>query len=347
MPLQEAVTSVMSTMDSAASSASDLTVPSNGNMSAPTFIEVHPSKPEAEDPIGPSGSSLYPDPINDLGEDGIIHASKEHLLSSSPSQQAPCVTEPLLAEEHQKTDNDSVKSLSDSAKSPDPVSIDIQNVTPEFNQILLQDSQATSAKSLTLSMHDSPPQSETPSSKPVTDYNTFTEPPPSSSTNSYIPCQDELVDKTTPSPPTKHSPIPPVTPKSDSTSCVNDTSSHPPSPSSPSGPPSSIPHPCTDLGHMSSLGSVSPPVIDIVNTTAPIPTVLPVTDIVHTSTPESAAPTATDITHPAQFSPIAVAIDSVQTLIDCTVSSPLDCGALSIMDSDSTENNTLNGVMSS
>ncbi|XP_070701921.1 solute carrier family 22 member 23-like [Pempheris klunzingeri] len=439
-PLHEAATTVVSTMDSTASSAVDLTAPLAGDMSAPTFMEVHPGKPEPKDPNGHSVSSLSMTPITALGKDGIVHASKEHLLSSTPLHKAPCITDPLLAnaEEPLAVVLDSVDPLMDpvvpemndigpsptkesadtpapsvdsstssvpqtvpasllicttpiiepppssTLESPDPLANDIDNITPTFDPPLLEDTPATLADSPTPSMHDSLPPSPTPSPVPMTDFNISTDPPPPISADSDIPIQLEIVDEPTSTPSTRESPTPPVIhsqpPQLDSTStCVNDTSLPSPTPPSPatvspsSTPPppidpghlpsadSSTPPPPIDSGHLPSADSSTPPVIETVNTTALIPTILPVTDIGHTSTPESTTLTLTDIVQPAQDSAASLVIASVPTsitdsgsteaaplpLMDFTVSSPIDSGVLSIRDSASTENNTISGVASS
>ncbi|XP_051254521.1 solute carrier family 22 member 23 [Dicentrarchus labrax] len=241
-------------------------------------------------------------------------------------------------------------------ESPNPLGNEIDSITPEFDPPLLEDTHATLADSPTPSMHDSPPPSPTPSPVPMT--NISTDPPPPTGAHSDIPTQLEIVDESTSTPSTRNSPIPPVIDSKrsqlDSTSpCVNDIS-----PRSPTPPrtvtvsPSPTPPPPTDSGHMPSADSSTPPIIDIVNTTAAIPTILPVTDIVHTST---------DIVQPTQDSAASLGIDLVPTsitdsgsteatlpsLMDCTVSSPIDSGVVSVRDSASTENNTVNGVASS
>nr|XP_046264029.1 solute carrier family 22 member 23 [Scatophagus argus] len=382
-PLHEAATTVVSTMDSTASSAVDFTAPSVGDMSVPALMEVHPDKPEPRDPNGHSVA---------LGKDGIIHASKEHLLSSTPLHKVPCITDPLLAdaEEPPAIVVDSTEPLTDSAvpemndigpsptkesaacpaspgdsstppipqsvpgsllictkpiiepppsttlESPDPLANEIESITLKFNPPLLEDNHATLADSPAPSMHDSLPPSPTPSPVPMT-------------------------------PSTRDSPKPPVIdsqlPQLDSTSpCVNDISPHSPAPSSPVTVfPSPSPLPLSDSGHLPSAECLTPSHIDSVSTTTPIPTILPITEIVHTSTPESATQTVTDIVQPRQDLAASLAVDSVPTsitdsgpteetplsLLDCTVSSPIDSGVLSIRDSASTENNTVNGVASS
>lgn len=414
-PLHEAATTVVSTMDSTASSAVDLTV---GDMSAPMFMEVHPSKPGPKDPNGHSVTSLSMVP---LGKDAIINASKEHLLSSTPLHKASCVTDPLLANSEEPpaiVRIDSVEPVMDSAipemnniepspskqsvpipapsvdsspppvpqtvpasllicttpiiepppsstlESPNPLANDTDTITPEFDPPLPEDTHATLADSPTPSMHDSPPPSPTPSPVPMPDIST--DPPPSIRVHSDIPIELEIVDESSSAPSTIDSSPPVIDSQSsqlESTPpCVNVIPPSSPTPPSPvTGSPSPTPPPPIDSDHMPSTDSSTPPVIDSVSTTAPIPIILPVTDIVHTSTPESTTLTVTDIVQPAQDSPASLAIDSVPTfvtdsgsteathpsLMDCTVSSPIDSGVLSIRDTASTENNTVNGVASS
>ncbi|XP_042354322.1 LOW QUALITY PROTEIN: solute carrier family 22 member 23-like [Plectropomus leopardus] len=244
---------------------------------------------------------------------------------------------------------------SSTLESPSPVGNEIDGIVPQLETSLLEATHATLADSTTPSMHDSPLSS--PSPVPITDLidNTSTDAPPSISVHSDIPIQSEI-DESTPS--TRDSSIPPVIhpqpPQLEPTSpCVNDVS--PCSPPSPiTVPLSPTPPPPINSGHTPSEGSSTPPVIDTVNTTAPAPTILPVTDIVHTSTPESTTLTV----QPTQDSAGSLAEDSAPTsvtesastdplsIVDCTVSSPIDSGVLSIRDNASTENNTVNGVAS-
>ncbi|XP_022613983.1 solute carrier family 22 member 23-like, partial [Seriola dumerili] len=180
-PLHEAAATAVSTMDSTASSAVDLTAPSVGDMSAPTFMEVHPGKPETKDPNGQSVSSLSMTPITALAKDGIIHASKEHLLSSTPLHKSPCITDPLLADadEPPATVQDSVEALTDST-------------LPEMNDTgpsPTKESAATPAPSL----DSSPP--PVPQSTPASLLICTTpiiEPPPSSMLESPHPLSNDI-----------------------------------------------------------------------------------------------------------------------------------------------------------
>ncbi|XP_040910700.1 solute carrier family 22 member 23-like [Toxotes jaculatrix] len=422
-PLHEAAATAVSTMDSTASSAVDLTAPSVGDMSAPAFMEVHSGKPEPKDPNGQSVSSLTTAPITTLGKDSIIHASKDHLLSSTPLHKAPCITDPLLAnaEEPPATVQDSVDPLTDTAlpemndtgpsptkvsaatpapsldsstapvpqtvpasllicttpiiepppsstlESPNPLSNDIDNIALKFDPALPEDTNATLVPtttpydSPTPSMHDGLPPSPAPSPVPMMDCNISTDPSPSIITISDIPIKLKIVDESLSPPSTRDSPALPVLDSQpqqlDSSSpCVNDIS-----PRSPTPPslvtvfPSPTPPPPIDSGHSPSEDSATPTVIDTVSTTDS-PTILPVTDIVHTSGPES-----TTVTDTVTDSAASLTLGSVPTsitdsgsteatpssLMDCTVSSPIDSGVLPIRDSGSTENNTVNTVPSS
>ncbi|XP_031711125.1 solute carrier family 22 member 23-like [Anarrhichthys ocellatus] len=402
-PLHEAAATAVATMESTTSSAVDLTAPSVGDASAPVFMEVHPGKPPPKDPNGHSVASLSTTPITALGKGGIIHASKEHLLSSSPLHNLPCITDPLLvdAKEPPAIALKSAEPLTDSAvlemseicpsttkesaASPSP-SLDcftppvpqtvpasllicttpiieppprneIDDIGLKFDPPLLEVIETTLADSPTPSMHDSPPPSPSPSPVPMTDNNLFTDPPPSISIHLDNPTQLEIVEESTSTPSPRDSPIPPVIepqpPQMDPTSpCVDDIAPCVPTPPSPvTVPPSPTPPPAVDPGHTSSAASSTPPIIDAINITELVPTILPVTDIVHTSSPEATTLTVQDSA--ASLAPAPTPItDSGSTeatpssLMDCTVSSPIDSGVLSTSDSAITENNTVNGVES-
>ncbi|KAK5860024.1 hypothetical protein PBY51_021533 [Eleginops maclovinus] len=413
-PLHEAAATVVSTMDSTASSAVDLTALSVGDISAPVFIEVNPSKPELKDPNGHSLPSLSITPINlALGKDAVIYASKEQLRSSSPP---PSATDPLLAHGEEPPAvvvesvdpltestipemNDTGPSLTkESAATPSP-SLDrstppvpqtvpasslictIPTIEPppsstlespnpmekEINGIALKIDpplpESPRSESPTPSTHDSLPPSTSPSPFPVPDCHISTDLPPSISANSDIPTLLEIVEQSTSTPSNSDSPIPPVIDHEqlqlDPTApCVNDISprsSTPPSPETVS--PSPPPLPPIDSGHTPSEASSTPPVINnTVSTTAEIPAIVPVTDIVPTSTQESTTLTI----QPTQDLAASSSVDSEPTpipdsgsteaarssLMDCTVSSPIDSGVLFISDIASTENNTVNGVES-
>ncbi|XP_059199930.1 solute carrier family 22 member 23-like [Centropristis striata] len=183
-PLHEAAATAVSTMDSTASSAVDLTAPSIGDMSAPTFMEVHPGKPELKDPNGHSVSSLTTSPLTALGKDGIIHASKEHLLSSTPLHKPPCVTDPLLAgaEEPPAIVLDPVKPLEDS------IFIEMNEISPS----------PTKEPAASPSVHRStPPPPQTVPASLLICTTPIIEPPPSSTLESPNPVENEI-DEITP-----------------------------------------------------------------------------------------------------------------------------------------------------
>lgn len=403
-PLHEAAATAVSTMDSTASSAVDLTAPSVGDVFGPTYMEMHPSKPEPKDPNGHSVPSSSPTP---MGKDGVIHASKEHLLSSTPLHKASGVTDPLLASAEKPPEiildadeplmdaiipevNDSGCSPSiepatppvtetspDSSvppdaqsvpasllicttpiiepppsstlESPNPVGDDTDSIALQFDPPLLEDTEGPIADPPAPSVHDSAPPSPAPSPVPMTDCNISADPPPSISTQSDIPVTEfEKVDESTSTPSTTDFPSPHVTdsqsPQLASTPpCVNnDVTASPtsPTPVEVSPPPPPAPPPAIDLAPMpptDSSASPGPP--------APSPTILPVTDIVEPP-PDSATSLVLDVAPPpVTDSGTTEAIPPFE--MDCTVSSPIDSGVLSIRDSASTENNTVNGVTSS
>ncbi|XP_072220640.1 solute carrier family 22 member 23-like [Leuresthes tenuis] len=413
-PLHEAAATAVSTMDSTASSAVDLTVPLAGEMSASMHMEGQSGKPELKDPNGHSVSSSSPTPVTALGKDGIILASKEHLLSSSSLHKAPCITDPLLpdAEETPATVQDSVEpqinctplELNDIAPSPTsedgsgpaasqdssspsipqtvpasllicttpvlepPPSSTLESPNPLGNEIdtiittsdpsLCEDAHSTSENSPTPSMHDSLPPSPVPSPLPGTDCDIPSNPPSFITPNSDIPIQLEIADEATFTPSIRDS----QSAQLDSTSSHDkDGPTHystPPSPDTIS--PSPTPPPPIDSGNMTSVDSSIPPIMHTV-ITAVSPPVLPVTDIVNTSTPESATLTVSDVVPEAIVSLVLDSvtnsiIDSSSTeaeapssLMDCTVSSPIDSGVLSIShrESASTENNIVSSTSSS
>lgn len=363
MALHEAAATVVSTMESTASSAVDLTILSAADMTTPALVQVHPNQLDPKDPNGRSPSSLSSNPATGPSEDGVAHASKQRPLSSTSSQDAPGVTDPLLAE-----DGGSVKSLPRAAtpqaddggsaatrgepssgpapaallisttptieprpssvlESPDPV--ETPSVSPQSSQEDLQ------AEPGAVSMQDRPPPPPSPPPVPGTDRSI--EP----SANSCPPTESK-VDQPPPGP-APHSPVlpvtdSPITPKLDSAPpCMNSRPSRSPTPPSPNVSPSPPPLPCTDAGQKSIPDALSPVVIDTDGTAAQSPTILPVTQLVLPATPEP----PTDVAPPAQG---PVAMDTLQTLIDCTVSSPIDRDTLSLTDSD---NNTSNGAASS
>ncbi|CAJ1072359.1 solute carrier family 22 member 23-like [Xyrichtys novacula] len=389
-PLHEAANTAVSTMDSTASSAVDLTAPSVADVSAPAFMEAPPSKPESK---GPNGHSVSSEP---MGKDGIIHASKEHLLSSTPLHKAQCITDPLLAnaEEPPAIVLESIQPLGESAtpeendvgpspikelpttpspssdsstppvpqnvpasllisttpiiepppsstlESPNPFGNDIEMITPKF--------EPHSPEDLDIPLEDLHPTSmqESPQTGPP-DCNTSSDPPPPTEEDPDIPIHLEIVEDSvsppSPMPSPKDSQEPPVVDSEPAeldpaSPCVNDISA--PSPSPP---------PPLDPDHIPQADSSSPPVQDNVDDSPSTPTVPPVTDIAPTSTPQSA--TLTDIAEPGQ-DPVPTSITDPSSteaapasLLDCTASSPIDSGVLSV--SASTENNTVNGVASS
>ncbi|XP_068196526.1 solute carrier family 22 member 23-like [Antennarius striatus] len=233
-------------------------------------------------------------------------------------------------------------------ESPDPLVNEIEGIIPEIEPSLPEVIQAMSAASPAPNEHDNLPPSSPHSPVP--------EPPPfiNALPDPEFRCQLEIVDQTTPPPSPRDTPTFPVIdflpPLLDSSApCVNDTS-----PRSPVLPSPVIVSPSTthtspiDLGQEPSVDSLTAPVIDTAGSTTPIPSILPVTEIDLTT--ESTVPKTPDIVQPAQDSSASLPTVSVEipdsgsdsteaappTLIDCTVSSPIDSGILSIRDGVST-----------
>ncbi|CAG5896667.1 unnamed protein product [Menidia menidia] len=406
-PLHEVAATAVSTMDSTASSAVDLTVPYAGEVSTSILLERHPVKPDPKEPSGHSVSSSTPTPETALGKDGVIAASKDHLLSSSPLHKAPCITDPLLADAEEThaivlgpvepmTDcatleiNDIVPSSESIDSSgpaascdspspskpqmlpssllisttpilePPPSSI-LESPKPSDNDVdtmitsdasLPGDAQCTSADSSTPSVQDGVP----PSALPVTDCDIPSDPPSSITPNSDIPLQVEMADEETFTPSTRDSQSAQV----DSTSlCVKDGTTHSSTPSnSDIASPSPTSPPPIDSGHVTSVDSSTPPTAHTAANSQP-PPVLPVTDIVNTWIPEPSTLTVSDIL-PEPV--VALDLDSVPSsiagsacteaadppsLMDCTVSSPIDSGVLSILEreSASAENNIVSSTL--
>ncbi|XP_034559468.1 solute carrier family 22 member 23-like [Notolabrus celidotus] len=236
---------------------------------------------------------------------------------------------------------------SSTLESPNPLDNDVESTTPESDLPTQENSNIPLEDFHPPPMHESPQTSATPL---MTDCNISTDPPPPTGEHSDIPIHLEIVDETTSTPSSKDSEVPPVVDSDPAevgpiTPCVNDISAHSPVPDSPL--PS--PPPPIDPDHIPLEDFSSPPALDNVNAITPSPTILPVTDIVPTPTPEST--TLTDIAQPEQDSVLTSIMDpssaeaTPSSLLDCTVSSPIDSGVLSI--SASTENNTVNGVASS
>ncbi|KAL3055231.1 hypothetical protein OYC64_018009 [Pagothenia borchgrevinki] len=264
-PLHEAAATAVSTMDSTASSAVDLTALSVGDISAPVFIELNPSKPVLKDPNGHSLPSLSKTPVNPtLGKDGVIYASKEHLLSSTPVHKPPCATDPLLAhvEEPQSVVVESVEPLMNSA------SPEIKGIGPS----LTKESAATPTPSLDRS---TPPVPQTVLASSLICTTPTIEPPPSSTLESPNPMENEICDIAL-----KMDPPLPESPRAESpTPSMHD--SLPPSPT-----PSPVPvpdcHISTDLPPSISANSDIPTQLEIVeqststpsNRDSPIPPVI-------------------------------------------------------------------------
>ncbi|XP_037538120.1 solute carrier family 22 member 23 [Nematolebias whitei] len=385
-PLHEAATTAVSTMGSTASSAVDLTSTVVRDTSTPVHVMERPSQPRPQDPNGRTVPSPSPAPVTALDVNAITPVKKEHLLSSSPLHKAPGITDPLLADAYElpevgsqlernhlsrcptSEDNsgpaaslgsstpiipDTVPASllicttpvlepppSSTLESPDLQEKDVDEIVTNSDPPLLQGAPSPLADSP--AMHDSLAPFPVPSPAPVVDSNILTQPPP-------------------PPPP------PSITPETDSSPQLQkaDESAFTPLNTDPQPPHLDLAPPC---GKESSSHSSTPP--SSANLTPPRPTdfdhtssedmspaVLPVTDIVLTSTPESNPLTVTDIVPDSAvslvFDSINSSVDPDRTaaaappsLIDCTVSSPIDSGVLPMCNRQtaSTESNSVDST---
>lgn len=361
-PLHEAAATAVSTMDSTASSAVDLT----GDV--PVFMEVHPTKPEhKKDPNGHSLSSL-PTPIA-MGKDAPIHASKEHLLSSTPLHKASRVTDPLLASaeepptivlhsleaqansdlpEEEETSFSPCKepetqpsSSQDSSSSPVPPSSLIHTTPiiepPPASTLESPDEPYNGEFALkpepALIDESTPAPLETCPVPALHDGASTTDSDNTATTNAHIPdIHLEIIDQSS----TGEAPLEDSQEVDPASSCINDVI--PPKVLPPRASPSPPPPPSSDQ-----TDSSTPPLLH------PGP-ILPVTDIVNSSPSlETAAQNGTDFVEADPDStgasldllppPPSTQADPSHFEMDCTVSSPIDSGVLSIRDSASTESN--------
>uniref|UniRef100_A0AAQ4RAN7 Major facilitator superfamily (MFS) profile domain-containing protein n=1 Tax=Gasterosteus aculeatus aculeatus TaxID=481459 RepID=A0AAQ4RAN7_GASAC len=244
---------------------------------------------------------------------------------------------------------------SSTLESPSLQGNEIDDIALRFDPPLLEVTNAAVEGSPTPSLHGTPPPSPSPSPVPMADGGLSSDPPPSTGVHLDNPIKLEIVEEPPSTPSPGDSPAPPVTdpqpPQMEPTpSCVIDTTPcFPTAPDTVPVSPSPTPPP-VDSGHSSSEASSAPAVIDTINITALIPTILPVTDIV----PPSSPPESTTLTvPPTQASASSLGVDPAPTseaarssLIDCTVSSPIDSGVLFFGDSATADNNGVNGVSS-
>uniref|UniRef100_A0A3B4BCZ8 Solute carrier family 22 member 23 n=1 Tax=Periophthalmus magnuspinnatus TaxID=409849 RepID=A0A3B4BCZ8_9GOBI len=370
-PLHVAAATAVSTMDSTASSAVDLTA------DVPVFMEVHQVNPELKkDPNGHSVSSLTT-PIA-LGKDAVVHASREHLLSSTPLHKASRVTDPLLA------------------SADEPPAIVLHSLETQANSDLPEVNETSFSPSKDPETPPSSPRDPSASS-PVPPSSLISttpviEPPPTSTLESPELAQDgEIALKSEPEPasaPSESSPVPTMhdnDPPKDSEnitttvnipdihleiidqlspgesslvipqendptySCVNEVTS-----------PETLPSPLLPppADQKSLIDSFTPPLEH------PADPILPVTDIVNSSPaletttqngtdivqadPDSSTTTTTTASS-LDLLPPPPLTDSTQANpsyfeMDRTVSSPIDSGVLSIRDSASTESDIVAGV---
>ncbi|XP_054888480.1 solute carrier family 22 member 23-like [Poeciliopsis prolifica] len=381
-PLHETANVALSTMASTASSAVDLPTLAAGDLSVTNNLKEGLDLLEPQDPSGHSSPFPLSASAMSRGKDVIIQANKECLLSSSPLHKAPCATDPLLADAEEllvvqeSTDNIhlEVNNTTPSPKTKDgPGIVDLHVSSPPIIPQTLPASLLICTTPVIEPRPSSILESPNPLENDIDEIITTSKPlvsedAPSISEN-LLPTSDLDQPAQTSTSSTPQFDIPPKVEKILETACTPDIrNSQPPHldlmpfngkdiSSHSSTPPSLVAvspkHTCappTDSDPTPFADSSS------VYTTARSPTVLPVTDIVNTIHLESS-------TNIVQDSVISLDLNSVQSnsnvdvvpveaapisLMDSTVSSPIDSGVIATMDREtsSTENNSVNGTAS-
>lgn len=359
-------------MGSTASSAVDLPTLVARDTSAPIHGAKQPTQPGPRDPNGHTVSS--PASVTVLSEDAFPPAKKEHLLSSSPLDKAPHLTDPLLADadEHPAALG-SVESLTDSIHleinrlAPSPTSEDnsgpaacLGSSTPTIPETV-----PASLLICTMPTLEPPPSSTLDSpdlqDKDVNEIATNSGPPLLEGTLSSLvefPSMHDdrpLFPVASPAPESDsdvltHPPPPHITPQTASSPqfqkadkfafTPSKTDSQPPHLDlAPTSDKESSTHPSTPCSSLK-LTPPRPADSDHMSTDATSPAVLLVTDIV----PDSAVTLVSDSINSSVDSGRAAA--SPPSHIDCTVSSPIDSGVLPVSDREtvSIDSGTVDGT---
>ncbi|XP_028986844.1 solute carrier family 22 member 23-like isoform X2 [Betta splendens] len=328
-PLHEAAATAVSTMDSTASSAVDLTAPSVGDASAPALTEARSAEPEAKGPNGHSASAPSTVPITTLGKDGVIHLSTENLLSSTPLHAASCNTDPLLT---------SAEVLPASAL--DHVEPQMDSVPPETTDTGASPAAESAVAPVSSADSPAPPVPPVPASLLICTTPVI-EPQPSTVLESPNPASNDT-DAMAP----KREPPPAEQPRA--------AIAHDSPPSSPASPSAATVSPSADSGLVPSEDSPGPPAIADADAAPGGSTAPPAIDTAHGSDPEPAPLTVADIApHRAAFlvleavPPFKTDSPTPPSIVDCTISSPIDSGVLYARDGTGTASSTVNGVASS
>ncbi|KAM3866216.1 solute carrier family 22 member 23 [Diretmus argenteus] len=341
-PLHEAAATAVSTMDSTASSAVDLTAVVI-DLSAPTSMEIHRGKSEPKDSNVLSDSSLPMTPITSLDKECILLASKEDLVSSTLLHKVPVATDLLLPGAEDATDlpmdpiepfmDSAIPQVSDSAPSPRKESTISPVIEPQLTP---------SADSSTPSVPQSVPTSVLVCTTPVI------EPPPSSILESPTPVVGDVSDATpvfnastpplleatpaplmdSPTPPIRDSVPPPPIPSPTLVADRDISIDPPPSISTDSDIPIQLESPSVDeststpdilLASFSTRDSPIPPVIDC----DPPPQL------------DSTSPCANDVAPPLPTSPVQVTVSHSPTPpppIDSGHTPSVDSSTLPVID---------------
>uniref|UniRef100_A0A3B5MJK2 Uncharacterized protein n=1 Tax=Xiphophorus couchianus TaxID=32473 RepID=A0A3B5MJK2_9TELE len=383
-PLHETANVALSTMASTASSAIDLTALATGDLSVTNNLKEGPDLLKPQDLSGHSSPFPLSASAMTRGKDTIIQPNKECLLSSSPLHKAPCATDPLLADAEEllavqesadllkENIHLEVNDTTPSPKSKDgtgtaalhgssppvipqtlPASLLICTtpvIEPRPSSTLESPNPLENDTDEIITTSKSPVSEDAPGILedllPTSDLDQPAQPSPSITQQFDIAPKVEKIFETACTPYIRNSEPPHLDPAPSNGKDLSSHSSTPPSlvavsPTHTCAPPAdSDPTPFADSSS--------------VNTTARSPTVLPVTDIVNTLHLESS-------TNIVQDSVVSVDLNSVQSnsnvdvvpaeaapisLMDSTVSSPIDSGVIAIMDREtsSTENNTDNST---
>ncbi|XP_071231846.1 solute carrier family 22 member 23-like [Salvelinus alpinus] len=322
--------------------------------STPPVVESTPSS--VVDPSTP--------PVVESTPGSVVDPSIPPVIETTPSSVVDPSTPPVIESTPTSLDAPEVIETPPTSTLDSPPVIE---TTPTLNSTIPPVIETTpTLDSTTPPVLDLLPPSPTPSPTPV--INDIFLPPPMVDCTTPIDSADHITtdpiiysldDKLpAPPPPTSDRTIPLLTdsvhtPELDSSSpCVNNVIVSPAYPviaHSPVHPPiRPLPPPPNDSGHIpTTVDSSMPPVMDTVHSPTVDSTTLPITDIVQPLSLDSTIPLVIDSQHPNVTDSETTEAATASTIMDCTISSPIDSGILPIMDCTISENRVINGVASS
>ncbi|XP_029581330.1 solute carrier family 22 member 23 isoform X1 [Salmo trutta] len=302
-------------------------------------------------------------PVLDSTPTSALYPSTPPVIESTPSSVLDPSTPPVIESTPTSLDAPEVIETPPTSTLDSPPVIE---TTPTLNSTIPPVIETTPTLDYTTPpVLDLLPSSPTPSPTPV--INDILLPPPMADCTTPIDSTDHITidpiiysldDKLpAPPPPTSDCTIPLLTdsvhtPELDSSPCVNNVIVSPAYPvvaHAPVHPPiCPLPPPPNDLGHIpTTVDSSMPPVMDTVHTPTVDSTTLPITDIVQPLSLDSTIPLVIDSQHPNVTDSETTEAATASTIMDCTISSPIDSGILPIMDCTISENRVINGVASS